>query len=89
MLKELAKQAGLTQDVTLYSIKATNKDFYNKKPLWKHISSHCIRRYAVNRNLVKYGLIVAKQYSGHKSYAMIQKHYSRNLSEQELLKAIS
>ena len=82
MLKQLAKLSGLTQNVTLYSIKA-NKGAYNVKPLWKHVSSHCIRRYAINKNLIDYGIVVAKQFSGHKSYEMIQRNYSRNLTEQE------
>ena len=55
------------------------------EPKWKLISSHAIRRYAVNQNVVRYGIDVARQFSGHKDYSTIKKNYMRNINQQELL----
>jgi hypothetical protein len=32
-----------------------------------------------------YGALVAKQFSGHRDFSMIDKHYSSDLNEEELL----
>ena len=83
-LKTLARLTGLTEP-TEYSKNYRAETITHTKPKYELISSHSIRRYAINRNVVEYGIDVARQYSGHKDYMTIKKNYIRNLTEQELL----
>ena len=84
-LKKLAKNAGLDEEVILN--KSVDREYKSTKPkpLHKLISSHAIRRYAIQQNLVKYGTVLTKNYSGHSSFQMIEKYYSRDLNEKEVL----
>ena len=87
-LKSLAKQAELTEAIILK--KSVGREIKPvTKALDRIISSHAIRRYAIQNNLVNYGIVLTRQLSGHKDYQMIEKHYSRNLKEQEMLELLN
>jgi integrase len=87
-LKKLAKFAFEEAKIEVFRMQKNNP-IYAEKLLNKVISSHAIRRYAIQKNLVKYGVELAKSYSGHSSYEMIQKHYSRPLNEKEQLQLLT
>jgi integrase len=86
-LKALARLSGMTETVEYIKNYRTNTVTL-KKPKWELISSHAIRRYAVNQNVVKHGIDIARQFSGHKDYATIKKNYMRNINQQELLERL-
>ena len=71
-LKTLARLTGMTEPVD-YIKNYRTKIVTLTEPKWKLISSHAIRRYAVNQNVVRYGIDVARQFSGHKDYSTIKK----------------
>jgi integrase len=48
------------------------------------ISSHSFRRYAIERNIVKYGIDVARTMSGHSDTAIVFKHYAGWMNEIDL-----
>jgi integrase len=83
-LKKIAEYAELTDEVSLFRVYKNEPEYINI-PKYKAISSHCLRRFAINRNLRLYGAVVAKQFSGHRDFSMIDKHYSSDLNEEELL----
>ena len=83
-LKKLAKLAKITEEVECVKNYRT-RTISHKKPKWELISSHTIRRFAVNQNVAKYGIDVARQFSGHKDYVTIKKNYMRNMNQNELL----
>ena len=86
-LKVLAKLSGMTDDVECIK-KYRTQEVTISKPKWELISSHAIRRFAVNQNVVNYGIDIARQFSGHKDYATIKKSYMRNINQQELLERL-
>lgn len=86
-LKALARLSGMTEPFE-YIKKYRTDDVTLSKPKWKLISSHSIRRYAVNQNVARYGIDIARQFSGHKDYSTIKNNYMRNINEQELLKRL-
>lgn len=86
-LKRLAKLVGMTEPVEFKKNYRT-ETITITKPKWKLITSHALRRYAVNQNVVKYGIDIARQFSGHKDYATIKKNYMRNINQQELLERL-
>jgi hypothetical protein len=57
---------------------------------WKadKVASHCMRRYAIQRNIALYGVDVSKTFSGHKSYATIKKYADDYLKKEDVLKKL-
>jgi len=51
---------------------------------YKAISSHSFRRFAIERNIVKYGIDVARQFSGHSDTAIVFKHYADWMKAEDL-----
>ena len=73
-LKKLATLALSKKRVTLYSVDIDDNQTHL---IEKVITSHCIRRYAIIHNIAKYGIDVAKTFSGHSNYHTVEKHYAR------------
>ena len=48
------------------------------------ISSHAFRRFAIERNISKYGIDVARSFSGHSDYQVITKHYAQFMNKEDL-----
>lgn len=83
LLKDLAEIAFGDKTTYLYNVEMGDEE---KVLIKKVISSHCIRRYAIHRNINMYGIDVARSFSGHTNYETVVKHYSKGwLSEQVAL----
>jgi hypothetical protein len=52
------------------------------------VASHCIRRYAIQRNIGLYGVDVSKTFSGHQSYETIKKYADDYLKKEDVLKKL-
>jgi integrase len=52
------------------------------------VASHCMRRYAIQRNIALYGVEVSKTFSGHKSYVTIKKYADDWLEKEDVLKKL-
>lgn len=48
------------------------------------ITSHALRRYAIQRNIARYGVEVARQFSGHSNTNIIYRHYAGFLDVKDL-----
>ena len=55
---------------------------------WKAITSHAFRRYAIERNIVDYGIDVARSLSGHADTAIMFKHYAGFMDGKDLKKKL-
>lgn len=77
-LKKIAKLAFDNKAVYLYS---TSKEDLVKHKIKDVITSHCIRRYAIIRNIGLYGIDIARTFSGHTNYETVVKHYARDFME--------
>lgn len=74
-LKKLCQLALGEKKVTLYS---ADKDKNITYAIHDVITSHCIRRYAIISIIAKYGIDVAKTFSGHSNYQTVEKHYAKD-----------
>lgn len=74
-LKKLAELAFKEKKVTLYNTDLDENATYLIKDV---ITSHCIRRYAIINNIAKYGIDVAKTFSGHTNYHTVERHYAKD-----------
>ena len=81
LLKDLAELCFGDKTTYLYDV-----DKSEEKPyiIRKVISSHCIRRYAITRNINLYGIDVARSFSGHSNYETVVKHYSKGWLSEEV-----
>ncbi len=52
------------------------------------ISSHAFRRYAIERNIAKYGIDVARTFSGHADTAIMYKFYAEYMNSEDLKKKL-
>jgi integrase len=80
-LKKLAQLAFDDKKVYLYSTKKEKDITFTISDV---ITSHCIRRYAIIRNIGLYGIDVARTFSGHTNYATVVKHYARDFMEKKI-----
>lgn len=87
ILKQLAKVCNLNRNIEQFKI-SNKKRIIEQKHLYDAIHTHQIRAFAIQYNLMKYGSLIAKTYSGHTSITMIEKHYSHQLNEQEQLQIL-
>ena len=80
LLKKIAKRVFKEETVKLYKINSA-KDGYVDVKKCDAISSHAIRRYAIQRNIVKYGIDAARALSGHSDYQTItrREHFQKGL----------
>jgi integrase len=79
LLKDLAELAFGDSTTYLFNVDKQDEEKYMIR---KTISSHCIRRYAIHRNINLYGIDIARSFSGHTNYETVVKHYSKGwLSE--------
>ncbi len=79
-LKKLAQLAFDGKSVYLYNTKKENDVKYIISDI---ISSHCIRRYAIIKNIEKYGIDVARTFSGHSSYEIVVRHYAKEFLDKK------
>lgn len=84
-LKALAKDVFKEEKVLLHSGETNSINEYLKA---KRISSHAIRRYAVQQNIIKYGVDTAKTFSGHYGYQTINMYAKEFLETEEVLKKL-
>lgn len=85
MLKALAKDVFKEEKIILHDGEKNITVEYLKA---KKISSHAIRRYAVQQNIVKYGVDTAKTFSGHYGYQTINKYAKEFLETEDVLKKL-
>jgi integrase len=86
-LKKIAKEVFKEETTKIYKIDTKNSG-YVEVLKWQAISSHCFRRYAISRNIVNYGIDVARSYSGHTDYQMITRHYAEFMNKEDLKKKL-
>ncbi len=80
-LKTLASKSFKDKTVFLYSTSKQDEEKYIIKDI---ISSHCIRRFAITRNIERYGIDVARTFSGHQNYETVVKHYSKGFLSKKI-----
>lgn len=83
VLRDIAKKVFKEEIVKIYKNQLTGMG-YVKVLKYKAISSHSFRRFAIERNIVKYGIDVARQFSGHSDTAIIFKHYAGWMKGEDL-----
>jgi integrase len=83
VLKRIAKNVFGEETVKVYKINTAKSDYVD---VFKSdaISSHAIRRYAIEHNIVQFGIDVARSYSGHTDYQVITRHYARFMDKKDL-----
>jgi integrase len=75
VIRNIAQEVFKNETVNVYKNTTKNSD-YLPVLKYKAISSHSFRRYAIERNIVKYGIDVARSLSGHSDTAVVFKHYA-------------
>lgn len=84
-LKALAKDIFKDEKIPLHNGEKNKEVEYLKAD---KISSHAIRRYAVQQNIIKYGVDTAKTFSGHYGYQTINKYANDFLEKEDVLKKL-
>lgn len=83
VLRNIAKEVFKEETVKIYKNQLTGMK-YVKVLKSTAISSHAFRRFAIERNIVKYGIDVARNFSGHADTAIMHKHYAGWMNENDL-----
>jgi len=83
VLRDIAKKVFKEEKVEIYKNRLTGME-YAEVLKYKAISSHSFRRFAIERNIVKYGIDVARQFSGHSDTAIVFKHYADWMKAEDL-----
>ena len=83
VLRDIAKEVFKEEKVKIYKNRLTGME-YVEVLKYKAISSHAFRRFAIERNIVKYGIDVARSMSGHSDTAIVFKHYAGWMNENDL-----
>jgi integrase len=83
VLRNIAKEVFKEETVRVYKNTIRGVGYVD---LFKYnaISSHSFRRFAIERNIVKYGIDVARTFSGHTDTAIMHKHYAGWMNENDL-----
>jgi len=83
VLRNIAKEVFKKETTKVYKNRLTGMEYVE---LLKSnaISSHSFRRFAIERNIVKYGIDVARTFSGHSDTAIMHKHYAGWMNENDL-----
>jgi integrase len=82
-IKKIAKKVFGEETIKIYKIDTANSDYVEVKKC-DAISSHAIRRFAIEHNIVRYGIDVARSYSGHSDYQVITRHYAEFINKKDL-----
>ena len=83
VLRNIAKDVFKEETVKIYKNRLTGMEYVNVLKS-NAISSHAFRRFAIERNIVKYGIDVARTFSGHKDTAIMYKHYADFMNSEDL-----
>jgi integrase len=78
----MAQEVFKDEVIILYSAELDKDVQYLKAD---KVTSHCMRRYAIQRNIALYGVDVSKTFSGHKSYQTIKKYADDFLEKEDVL----
>ena len=87
VLKAIAKQVFKEETVNIYKINNVDNDYKVVKKS-DAISSHAFRRFAIQQNLIHYGIDVARSLSGHTNYQTITRHYAEFINKEDLKKKL-
>jgi integrase len=82
-IKLIAAKVFKDETIKVFKVDTENSEYQTIKKS-KLISSHAIRRLAIETNIVRYGIDVARSFSGHRDFQMITRHYSRFMQAQDL-----
>jgi integrase len=83
VLRNIAKDVFKEETTNVYKNRLTGMEYVEVLKS-KAISSHSFRRFAIERNIVKYGIDVARTFSGHSDTAIMHKHYAGWMNEIDL-----
>ena len=83
VLRNIAKAVFKKETVKIYKNRLAGMEYIDVLKS-NAISSHAFRRFAIERNIVKYGIDVARTFSGHADTAIMYKHYAGYLNENDL-----
>lgn len=83
VLRNIAKEVFKKETVNVYKNRLTGMEYVEVLKS-NAISSHSFRRFAIERNIVKYGIDVARTFSGHTDTAIMHKHYAGWMNENDL-----
>lgn len=83
VLRNIAKEVFKEETVKIYKNRLTGMEYIEVLKS-NAISSHAFRRFAIERNIVKYGIDVARNFSGHADTAIMHKHYAGWMNENDL-----
>jgi integrase len=83
VLRDIAKKVFKEEKVKIYKNRLTGMEYVEVLKS-NAISSHSFRRFAIERNIVKYGIDVARQFSGHSDTAIVFKHYADWMKAEDL-----
>ncbi|MGD0342322.1 MAG: site-specific integrase, partial [Bacteroidales bacterium] len=81
--EQIAKEVFKEETVKIYK-NTYAIDGYVSILKWKAISSHAFRRFAIERNIVDYGIDVARSLSGHSDTKIMFKHYADFMNSADL-----
>ncbi|OFY63575.1 MAG: hypothetical protein A2Y71_01820 [Bacteroidetes bacterium RBG_13_42_15] len=83
VLRNIAKEVFKEETIKVYKNRLTGMEYVEVLKS-RAISSHSFRRFAIERNIVKYGIDVARTFSGHTDTAIMHKHYAGWMNENDL-----
>jgi len=83
VLRDIAKDVFKEETVKVYKNRLTGMEYVDVLKS-NAISSHAFRRFAIERNIAKFGADAARTLSGHANTAIIYKHYAGYLTENDL-----
>jgi integrase len=83
VLRDIAKEVFKEEKVKIYKNRLTGMEYVEVLKS-KALSSHAFRRFAIERNIVKYGIDVARSISGHSDTAIVFKHYAGWMNANDL-----
>jgi len=83
VLRNIAEEVFKKETVNIYKNRLTGMEYVEVLKS-NAISSHSFRRFAIERNIVKYGIDVARTFSGHTDTAIMHKHYAGWMNENDL-----
>jgi integrase len=82
-LKAIGKAVFKEELVKIYRVNSVTDD-YKDVLKSKAISSHAFRRFAIEQNIIHYGIDVARSLSGHTNYQTITRHYAEFINKDDL-----
>jgi integrase len=83
VLQDIAKEVFKDECIQIYKHTIQGQGYQNIKKS-EAISSHAFRRFGIERNIVKFGMDVARTFSGHQDTAIMYKHYAGYMNAEDL-----